>query len=171
TEDQLKSVSDIASAGWYVGAGGEATGANVAPGAKVDFSNTDGNIEVARTGTNLTFDLNKDIDLGADGSVTTGDTVMNNSGLTVDDGTQSTMIEAGVVTVAGGTSTITIDGNAGTIGGLTNTTFDPDNFTSGQAATEDQLKSVSDIASAGWYVGAGGEATGANVAPGAKVDF
>ncbi|UOO81751.1 YadA-like family protein [Uruburuella testudinis] len=37
---------------------------------------------------------------------------------------------------------VTINGNTGTIGGLTNTTFDPDNFTSGQAATEDQLANV-----------------------------
>ena len=41
---------------------------------------------------------------------------------------------------------ITIDGGAGTIGGLTNTTWDAGNITSGQAATEDQLKVVHDTA-------------------------
>ena len=41
---------------------------------------------------------------------------------------------------------ITIDGGAGTIGGLTNTAWDAENITSGQAATEDQLKTVSDSA-------------------------
>ncbi|UNK05281.1 YadA-like family protein [Psychrobacter raelei] len=37
---------------------------------------------------------------------------------------------------------ITVDGTTGTVGGLNNTTFDPNNFTSGQAATEDQLSVV-----------------------------
>ena len=37
-------------------------------------------------------------------------------------------------------------GGAGTIGGLTNTAWDAENITSGQAATEDQLKIVSDSA-------------------------
>ncbi|MDO4694569.1 MAG: YadA-like family protein, partial [Eikenella sp.] len=41
-----------------------------------------------------------------------------------------------------GGNPVTINGNAGTIGGLTNKTFDPTNFTSGQAATEDQLAQV-----------------------------
>ncbi|MDP8174457.1 YadA-like family protein [Phocoenobacter skyensis] len=41
---------------------------------------------------------------------------------------------------------VTINGTAGTVNNLTNKTFDPDNFTSGQAATEDQLKVVSDVA-------------------------
>src|SRR5690606_32387648 len=92
---------------------------------------------------------------------------------TVSSSTGSTTVAAGTVTVGGaaGSVPIIIDGVAGTIGGLTNTTFDPANFTSGQAATEDQLKSVSEIATTGWYVGVGGEATGGNVAPGAKVDF
>ena len=39
-------------------------------------------------------------------------------------------------------NTITVDGDKGTIGGLTNTSWDPDNITSGQAATEDQLKAA-----------------------------
>lgn len=37
---------------------------------------------------------------------------------------------------------VKVDGGKGTIGGLTNTTFDANNITSGQAATEDQLKQV-----------------------------
>ena len=41
---------------------------------------------------------------------------------------------------------ITIDGGSGTIGGLTNTTWDADNYVSGQAASEDQLKTVYDTA-------------------------
>ncbi|UXZ05176.1 YadA-like family protein [Moraxella nasicaprae] len=45
-----------------------------------------------------------------------------------------------------GGNPVTVDGNKGTIGGLTNKTFDPQNITSGQAATEDQLKAVADAA-------------------------
>ena len=47
------------------------------------------------------------------------------------------------VTVDGDHS-ITLNASTGTIGGLQNKTFDPTNITSGQAATEDQLKSVHD---------------------------
>ncbi|WP_251424854.1 YadA-like family protein [Veillonella agrestimuris] len=49
----------------------------------------------------------------------------------------------GVVQI-GGNNPINLDGSKGNIGGLTNKTFDPNNFTSGQAATEDQLKVVHD---------------------------
>ena len=38
---------------------------------------------------------------------------------------------------------VTVNGTAGTVNGLTNKTWDPNNITSGQAATEDQLKVVS----------------------------
>ncbi|MGS2744729.1 YadA-like family protein [Halomonas sp. LS-001] len=69
-----------------------------------------------------------------------------------------------------GNVTINTAGND-TINNLSNTTFDPDNFTSGQAASEDQLKQVSDVANAGWNLTANGEATGENIAPGETVDF
>ena len=39
---------------------------------------------------------------------------------------------------------VTVDGTKGTVGGLTNKTWNPDDITSGQAATEDQLKAVSE---------------------------
>ncbi|WP_433924161.1 YadA-like family protein [Vreelandella sp. 21] len=61
-------------------------------------------------------------------------------------------------------------GGGDTINGLSNLTFDPDNFTSGQAASEDQLKQVSDIANTGWNVQANGD-TATNVAPGDTVQF
>lgn len=49
-----------------------------------------------------------------------------------------------VVTVGNAPATqVQIDGTTGTVNGLTNKTWDPDNITSGQAATEDQLQSVS----------------------------
>ena len=52
----------------------------------------------------------------------------------------------GNVVTVGQTHPVTVDGDAGTVNGLTNTTWDIDNPqpVSGQAATEDQLKTVSD---------------------------
>src|SRR5690606_28278844 len=126
---------------------------NVVGGATNETTLTEGNIGVVADGTDtLAVKLNKDIDLGADGSVTTGNTAMNNAGVTVSDGAgNSTVIGSNQIAV-GGSNPIVINGNAGTIGGLTNTTFDPDNITSGQAATEDQLKQVNSAANAGWNV-------------------
>ncbi|MDU1046271.1 ESPR-type extended signal peptide-containing protein [Veillonella parvula] len=54
---------------------------------------------------------------------------------------------ANAVTINGTNGTInsgkvTVNGTTGTVNNLTNTTWDPANITSGQAATEDQLKSV-----------------------------
>ena len=48
----------------------------------------------------------------------------------------------------GGTNPINLNAKTGNIGGLTNKTFDPNNIVSGQAATEDQLKTVSDAVKA-----------------------
>ena len=62
------------------------------------------------------------------------------------DGTNNGKISFGpnkTVTV-GGDHSITLNASTGKIGGLQNLTFDPTNITSGQAATEDQLKSVHD---------------------------
>ena len=200
---QLKEVSEVANAGWNISANGADT-ENVKPGGSVDFSNDDGNITVTRTGTDLAFNLNKDIDLGSDGSLTTGNTVVNNDGLSVDDGAgnttattatgttvsnaagDTTSVGAGSISVAdaagnsttigstqivvGGGNPVTINGDTGRINGLTNTTWDPDNYTSGQAATEDQLKRVSDVASAGWNV-TDEQGNSANIGPNGQVTF
>ena len=58
--------------------------------------------------------------------------------------TTATGVQLGLAPVlnVGTANPVTIDGNAGTVGGLTNTTFDPANITTGQAATEDQLAQV-----------------------------
>jgi autotransporter adhesin len=52
-----------------------------------------------------------------------------------------TSVTAGTFTTSG-TNTITISGNTGTITGLTNKTWSTTSFTSGRAATEDQLNAV-----------------------------
>src|SRR5690606_11922605 len=120
----------------------------VAPGDTVDFGNTDENIVVNRTDDGLTFDLAKNIDLGSDGSLTTGNTVVNNDGLMVggpDSGASGTQVEAGKITVWADPSTgianeIVIDANTGTIEGLSNRDLDGDDFgEAGRAATEEQL--------------------------------
>ncbi|WP_169805051.1 ESPR-type extended signal peptide-containing protein [Variovorax boronicumulans] len=166
TEEQLKIVNDTASAGWNVAANGEATGGNVAPGGKVDFSNSDSNIAITRTGTNLDFKLANDVKVN--NSVTVGQSVLNTTGLTVNDGTTTTAVAAGGVT----SGTVKLSGVSNDIQGLSNKTLtDPSFATVGRAATEEQLKKVNDTASAGWNVAANGEATGGNVAPGGKVDF
>jgi hypothetical protein len=111
--------------------------------------------------------LKKNLDLGSTGSVTTGNTVVDNSGVQVSDGTSTTSIGATAINVGG---TIVLNGATGTIGGLSNTTFDPTGITSGQAATEDQLKQVSDVATAGWNVTDAAGST-ANIGPNGKVTF
>src|SRR5690606_9180638 len=60
--------------GWDISAEGGAS-ANVAPGGSVGFSSSDGNIDIARSGTNLAFELADDIEIG--NSVTVGDTYID----------------------------------------------------------------------------------------------
>ena len=69
------------------------------------------------------------------------------------DGTAGTISAGTKVTLDGANGTGTIgnvtingSGSTGTVNGLTNKTWDSTNYVSGQAATEDQLKSVSDVA-------------------------
>ncbi|XHS33971.1 YadA-like family protein [Pseudoxanthomonas sp. UC29_72] len=116
---------------------------------------TDNNIGVVSDGADtLTVKLAKDIDLGANGSLTTGNTVVNNTGLTIAGGPSVT----GAGINAGG-SAIT------NVGAGVNGT---------DAANMDQLNAVSATASKGWNVTTAATGTGtvsgtsvANVAPGA----
>lgn len=63
-EDTVDSINNSAYKGWTVSANGETNKVVVPSNGNVDFSNTDGNIIVGQTGTNLTFDLNDNITLG-----------------------------------------------------------------------------------------------------------
>ena len=217
TEDQLKTVSDgvktnktnITNINNTIGKGlnfGGDSGADINKklgekleikgGASADL--TDDNIGVVSDGAKLNVKLKKDVNLGADGSLTiNGKTYVNKNGLNANNQkitnvatgtagtdavnvdqlnaaiggtakattvkakdanvtvTKGTSAETGgreytvglgnVVTV-GQTHPVTVNGDAGTVNGLTNTTWDIDNPTvvHGQAATEDQLKTVSD---------------------------
>ena len=67
-------------------------------------------------------------------------------GTSAETGGREYTIGLGNVVTVGQTHPVTVNGDAGTVNGLTNTTWDIDNPTvvHGQAATEDQLKTVSD---------------------------
>lgn len=68
TEEQLQKamtkIDEASYKGWNVTTNKGTKTAEVASNGNVDFSNTDGNIIVGQTGTNLTFDLNDNITLG-----------------------------------------------------------------------------------------------------------
>ena len=113
---------------------------------------TDNNIGVTKNDDGLLIQLAENIDLGNAGSVTMGDTVINNDGLTINNGPSITNvgINAGgkvIKNVAPG-----IDGTDG--------------------VNVDQLKNVENIANKGWnYTVNGDAATKTNVAPGGTVNF
>ncbi|WP_298704576.1 S-layer family protein, partial [uncultured Veillonella sp.] len=107
----------------------------------------------ATGGKQFEVSLNSQLDLGKDGSVTMGDTsgstVVNASGLTVGD----TSVTTSGVTVGDAkfaNQTVSTDKNNNQTGtyvtGLSNTTWNVEapEYVSGRAATEDQLKAVSD---------------------------
>ncbi|WP_269465165.1 YadA-like family protein [Halomonas huangheensis] len=129
---------------------------------------TSGNIGVVGDGTDtLELQLAEDIDLGTNGSVTAGDSLLDTDGLTVTDGTTTTAMTAGGVT----SGNINLDGTSNEITGLSNTTLtDPSFATEGRAATEEQLDLVNQTANTGWNLTAEG-ADGTNVAPGDTVDL
>ena len=136
-------------------------------GSKIDFSNNDmvktinGNItnlqegftiqdeatpmpgkKVIKAKDTITFKSGANLTskVGDDGSVTYG----LNSALT----NMNSITFAAPTPAPGATSkALTIDGTAGTITGLTNTTWNANAITSGRAATEDQLKALSETVS------------------------
>ena len=119
-DDAIKYVNDQASnanQGWNV-ATDSGTASTVKPGDTVNINgDKNSGVTVTNDGNNITVGLSDKVNVGDKVSI---------------DGNTGT-INAGKVT---------IDGENGTIGGLTNTTWDPNNITSGQAATEDQLAQV-----------------------------
>ena len=73
----------------------------------------------------------------------------------------------GIITT-GGTNPIVVNGKDGVVTGLTNKAWDPNNITSGRAATEDQIKSA--VANAGWNAAVGSEGSGVNSTPTATAE-
>ncbi|UYO73395.1 hypothetical protein M0220_10885 [Halomonas qinghailakensis] len=126
--------------------------------------------------TNNTTEINKGLNFG-DGATSNnyalGDTINVNGDANVTSTTTADGVQLGLANVlsVGSTNPVTINGDTGTISGLTNTTFDPNaTYTGGQAATQEQLTSVSNVANAGWNVQTNGD-TATNVAPNATVQF
>ncbi|WP_042111751.1 YadA-like family protein, partial [Acinetobacter rudis] len=103
--DAISSINDKANnanQGWNLTANGKDQ-STVKPGDTVDFKNTDGNVNISKDGNNVNVDLAKDIDLGKDGSIKTGDTTINNDGLVIAGGPSVTKdgIDAGDKKVTG----------------------------------------------------------------------
>ncbi|GCL69823.1 hypothetical protein PAGU1579_15920 [Veillonella tobetsuensis] len=73
----------------------------------------------------------------------------------------------GIITT-GGTNPVAVNGKDGVVTGLTNKAWDPNNITSGRAATEDQIKSA--VANAGWDAAVGSEGSGVNSTPTATAE-
>ena len=126
-------------------------------GGKTYISNTGLNannqkITNVATGTAGTDAVNVDQLNAAIGGTAKATTVKaKDANVTVTEGTNAAggkefTVGLGNVVTVGQTHPVTVNGDAGTVNGLTNTTWDIDNPqpVSGQAATEDQLKTVSD---------------------------
>ncbi|HAU5637877.1 TPA: hypothetical protein JD323_003864, partial [Citrobacter amalonaticus] len=79
--DQLNAVDAVANAGWNV-ADADGNTHNVKPGDTATFASADSNVTVTQKDGTVTVDLADSLDLGATGSVTMGDTTVNNGGLT-----------------------------------------------------------------------------------------
>ncbi|WP_265410987.1 YadA-like family protein [Actinobacillus pleuropneumoniae] len=144
--------------------------------ANADSANTVG-VVTELEGTNVKVDLSQkakeDIANGQKHSSVNGDTnvlVEVNKTPNAEGGKQYDVKLADTV-VVGKDKPVTIDGTNGTVSGLTNTTWDPNTtYTGGQAATQEQLKSVSDVVQNGWNIQANTDAA-TKVAPGDTVKF
>ena len=104
----------------------------------------DSNVVVTST-TNSSGGTDYEVKLADELQIGTGVNVDGTGDGKIDVGNGNVVIDGSDGSITAGGVTINKD-DAGTINGLTNTTWDPDNITSGQAATEDQLKAIYDTA-------------------------
>ena len=104
----------------------------------------DSNVVVTST-TNSSGGTDYEVKLADELQIGTGVNVDGTGDGKIDVGNGNVVIDGSDGSITAGGVTINKD-DAGTINGLTNTTWDAENITSGQAATEDQLKTVSDSA-------------------------
>ena len=127
-------------------------------GNAVAINGTDGTIK-AGDGTNAVA-----ID-GVNGSVKVADKIaLNGKDGKATIGTIGIDGKDGIITT-GGNNPVAVNGKDGVVTGLTNKTWDPNNITSGRAATEDQVQSA--VANAGWDATVGTEGSGVNSTPSA----
>ncbi|MCG3880345.1 ESPR-type extended signal peptide-containing protein, partial [Psychrobacter sp. Ps6] len=106
---QLKVVTETANRGWDISAQGDsATASTVEPSDSVDFNSKNSNITVSKTANSndVSFELNNDLDLGNNGSVSTGNifggTQVNRFGMAT-----GGLAMGGVTTVSGVGVTVT----------------------------------------------------------------
>ncbi|UKH21255.1 YadA-like family protein [Actinobacillus pleuropneumoniae] len=147
-------------------------------GSANDNSATTPGIVTTLTGTDITVDLSTktkdDIANGQKHSSVKGDSnVVVNVNTTPNDagGVQYDVKLADTIVLGQGNNSVTIDGKTGTVSGLNNITWDPKGvYNSGKAATEEQLKLVSDVVQNGWNIQANADVA-SKVVPGATVQF
>ncbi|MGB3111089.1 MAG: YadA-like family protein, partial [Psychrobacter alimentarius] len=134
------------------------TADNVQLGETVNFTNTDGNLVATVSDNGINYDLAENIELGVNGSVRTGNTVTNNAGVRIDDGTGNiTGVTATGTNVTDGTNTSNYGANGFTIvGGPSITTAGINagnkvitNLADGVAATDAATKGQVDAVSNG----------------------
>ncbi|MBT0727917.1 hypothetical protein HGT73_11130 [Rosenbergiella australiborealis] len=137
---QLNSVKNIASAGWNIETdSGENAKSNVSPTSTVTITG-DKDISVTNSGNNVSVALSNDVTIGSNNNAIE----INGKDGTITDGTGDNRVAINGNTGTVQAGKITINGSTGTEDGLTNTTWDPNNYVSGQAATEDQLHALSE---------------------------
>ncbi|EMH4165372.1 YadA-like family protein, partial [Pluralibacter gergoviae] len=146
---QLDDVGEVANKGWNVSdAAGNAS--TVKPGDTVTFKPSNDNLTVAQADGMVTVGLANNLNLGDTGSLVTGNTTVNNDGLTI----------------AGGPSITT----GGISGGNKVITDVADGVASSDAVNKGQLDNVGEVANRGWNVSdAAGNSS--NVKPGDTVTF
>ena len=105
---------------------------------------------------------------GVNGSVKAGDKVaLDGKDGKATIGTVGIDGKDGIITT-GGINPVAVNGKDGVVTGLTNKTWDPNNITSGRAATEDQVKSA--VENSGWNATIGTEGSGINSTPTATAE-
>ena len=127
-------------------------------GNAVAINGTDGTIKAGDGASAVTID-------GVNGSVKVADKIaLNGKDGKAAIGTVGIDGKDGIITT-GGNNPVAVNGKDGVVTGLTNKTWDPNNITSGRAATEDQVQSA--VANAGWDATVGTEGSGVNSTPSA----
>ena len=130
-------------------------------GNAVAINGTDGTIKAGDGANAVAID-------GKNGSVKAGDKIVldgKDGKATI--GTVGIDGKDGIITT-GGNNPVAVNGKDGVVTGLTNKTWDPNNITSGRAATEDQVKSA--VENAGWNATVGIEGSGINSTPTATAE-
>ena len=152
----IANVQAQANQGFNISAAG-GTANNVQLGETIDFTNTDGNLVATASANGINYNLAENIDLGANGSLKTGNTVTNNAGVRVNDGTNITALTAAGTNVTDGVNSSNYGANGFTIvGGPSVTTAGINagnkvitNLADGVAATDAATKGQVDAVSTG----------------------